>query len=120
MVSISRNRISAPRLARPAACTSPDIPLDCAPSASRRLAPRSGRVHIIRPPATRSLPLGKRARNLSKKQRRLVREFGTAEIIHLQGERFEEERALPPIKPLNATQAAYLDALRMCPQVIVL
>ncbi|MBX9843968.1 MAG: PhoH family protein [Xanthobacteraceae bacterium] len=40
--------------------------------------------------------------------------------MHLQGGKFDEERALPPIKSLNATQAAYLDALRRCPQVIVL
>jgi phosphate starvation-inducible PhoH-like protein len=68
--------------------------------------------------------LGKHARQLRKKQRRNVRAFGTAEIIHLQGSHhsgmFEEERQLPPIKALNATQATYLDALRCCPQVIVL
>lgn len=64
--------------------------------------------------------MGKHAKHLSKKQRRLVREFDTAEIIHLQGGKFDEERTLPPIKALNATQAAYLDALRVCPQVIVL
>ncbi|MBX9829024.1 MAG: PhoH family protein [Xanthobacteraceae bacterium] len=40
--------------------------------------------------------------------------------MHLQGGKFDEERTLPPIKALNATQAAYLDALRVCPQVIVL
>jgi phosphate starvation-inducible protein PhoH and related proteins len=72
--------------------------------------------------------LGKHARNLSKhlskKQRRQVRAFGTAEIIQLQGAhrggKFEDERELPPIKALNPAQAAYLDALRTCPQVIVL
>ena len=64
--------------------------------------------------------MGKHAKHLSKKQRRLVREFDTAEIIHLQGGKFDEERALPPIRALNPTQAAYLDALRTCPQVIVL
>src|SRR5262245_18353342 len=64
--------------------------------------------------------LGKHARQLRKKQRRNIRAFGTAEIIHLQAGMFEEERQLPPIKALNAKQAAYLDALRCCPQVIVL
>jgi phosphate starvation-inducible PhoH-like protein len=44
----------------------------------------------------------------------------TAEIFDLQGSKFEAERILPPIKPLNATQADYLDALRSSPQVIVL
>ncbi|MGA2794329.1 MAG: PhoH family protein [Roseiarcus sp.] len=34
--------------------------------------------------------------------------------------KFESERALPPIKALTATQADYLDALRECPQVVVL
>jgi phosphate starvation-inducible PhoH-like protein len=68
--------------------------------------------------------LGKHAKHLSKKQRRQIRAFGTAEIIQLQGThrggKFEDERELPPIKALNPTQAAYLDALRSCPQVIVL
>ncbi len=70
--------------------------------------------------------MGKHAssKRFNKKQRRNVRAFGTAEIIHLQGPhqggKFEEQRALPPIRPMNPTQAAALDALRMCPQVIVL
>ena len=45
---------------------------------------------------------------------------GTAEIINFQNPKFEAERVLPPIKALNPTQADYLDALRKCPQVIVL
>jgi phosphate starvation-inducible protein PhoH and related proteins len=56
---------------------------------------------------------------LSKKRRRGVQPFETAEIIEFQG-KFEAERNLPPIKPLNPTQADYLDALRFSPQVIVL
>jgi phosphate starvation-inducible protein PhoH and related proteins len=66
--------------------------------------------------------LGKHAssKHFSKKQRRHVRAFGTAEIIQLQASKFEDERALPPIRALNPTQAVYLDALRTCPQVIVL
>jgi phosphate starvation-inducible protein PhoH and related proteins len=59
-------------------------------------------------------------KHLSKKRRRQGRAFETAEIIEFQGSKFEAERVLPPIKPLNPTQANYLDALRNCPQVIVL
>lgn len=61
------------------------------------------------------------AKHFSKKSRRRnARAFETAEIIEFQGSKFEAERALPPIQPLNATQEAYLDALRYSPQVIVL
>jgi len=60
-------------------------------------------------------------KQFSKKQRRRNgRAFETAEIIEFQGSKFEAERALPPIKALNPTQAEYLDALRTSPQVIVL
>ncbi len=59
-------------------------------------------------------------KHLGKKRRRNGREFETAEIIEFQHSKFEAERALPPIKPLNQTQAAYLDALRTSPQVVVL
>ena len=55
-----------------------------------------------------------------KNRRRANRAFETAEIIEFQGLKFEAERNLPPIKPLNPTQANYLDALRSSPQVIVL
>ena len=41
-----------------------------------------------------------------------VRGFETAEVIEFQGSRFEIERVLPPIKPLNTTQATYLHALQ--------
>jgi len=58
-------------------------------------------------------------KNLNKKRRRHERLSGTAEIINFQN-KFEAERVLPPIKPLNPTQADYLDALRRFPQVIVL
>ena len=65
--------------------------------------------------------MGKHVSNrcLSKKQRRKLQAFETAEIIEFQT-KFEAERALPPIKPLNPTQSDYLDALRCSPQVIVL
>ena len=59
-------------------------------------------------------------KQLSKKRRRNAREFETAEIIEFQGSKFEAERVFPPIKALNPKQAAYLDALRASPQVIVL
>jgi phosphate starvation-inducible PhoH-like protein len=59
-------------------------------------------------------------KHFSKKRRRNGREFETAEIIEFQHSKFEAERALPPITPLNQTQAAYLDALRTSPQVVVL
>jgi len=66
--------------------------------------------------------LGKHFSNkhFNKKRRRHVRGTETAEIISLRGSKFETERALPPIRALNPTQAAYLDALQSCPQVIVL
>ena len=59
-------------------------------------------------------------KHFSKKQRRKLRGFESAEIIELHHSKFEAERNLPPIKPLNPTQAEYLDALRTSPQVIVL
>ena len=54
------------------------------------------------------------------KQRRNPRQRATAEIITFKASKFEHERILPPIKPLNANQADYLDALRTSPQVVVL
>lgn len=59
-------------------------------------------------------------KNLAKKRRRHERHLGSAEIIEFQNGKFETERALPPIKALNPTQADYLDALRKHAQVIVL
>jgi phosphate starvation-inducible PhoH-like protein len=58
--------------------------------------------------------------HFSKKRRRNIRGFETAEIIEFQASKFESERVLPPIKPLTATQAHYLHALRTSTQVIVL
>src|SRR5271155_665355 len=70
----------------------------------------------------RSLALGKHFGNkhFSKKRRRSVQPLGTAEIIEFHNSKFEAERVLPPIKALNPKQAAYLDALRTSPQVVVL
>jgi phosphate starvation-inducible PhoH-like protein len=66
--------------------------------------------------------LGKHFSNkhFSKKRRRNVRSFETAEIIEFQHSKFEIERSLPPLLPLNPTQAAYIDALRTTTQVVVL
>ncbi|WP_425286845.1 PhoH family protein [Microvirga vignae] len=41
-------------------------------------------------------------------------------MIELHGSKFDAERSVPSIKPLNATQATYLDALKTSPQVVVL
>ena len=59
-------------------------------------------------------------RTAKKKKRRPVSSLASAEIIRFKGLKFESERDLPPIKALNSKQAEYLDALRSCPQVIVL
>jgi phosphate starvation-inducible protein PhoH and related proteins len=59
-------------------------------------------------------------KQLTRKKRRNARASGTAEIIELHGPKFATERFLPPTKPLNPTQASYLDALRTSPQVVVL
>lgn len=59
-------------------------------------------------------------KSLSRNKRRAVRNIETAEIIAFKNSKFEHERTLPPIKPLNATQADYLDALRTSAQIVVL
>jgi phosphate starvation-inducible protein PhoH and related proteins len=59
-------------------------------------------------------------KHFSKKRRRNLRGFETAEIIELQHPKFGVERELPPIKALNPAQANYLDVLRTNPQVVVL
>jgi phosphate starvation-inducible PhoH-like protein len=48
------------------------------------------------------------------------RQFGDAEIIDFKGSKFQNQRALPPIKALNPTQADYLAALRSSQQIVVL
>jgi phosphate starvation-inducible PhoH-like protein len=58
-------------------------------------------------------------KQFSKKRRRNARSSGSAEIIEFQGSGFKVARALPPIEPLNATQADYLAAIRTSPQVVV-
>ena len=55
-----------------------------------------------------------------KQRRKTRRSFGTAEIFELHGSKFEHERAPAPILALNPTQAAYLEALKNNPQVVVL
>ena len=59
-------------------------------------------------------------KHLNKKRRRHSHAFETAEIIEFQTSKFETARTLPPIKALNPTQSDYLDALRTCPQTIVM
>jgi phosphate starvation-inducible PhoH-like protein len=55
-----------------------------------------------------------------KQRRKSRRSFGTAEVIELHGSKFNAERNPSPITPLNAHQAAYLDALKVGDQVLVL
>ena len=59
-------------------------------------------------------------KHFSKKRRRNIRGLETAEIIEFQNSKFDTERSLPPLVPLNAMQKSYLDALRTNPQVVVL
>jgi phosphate starvation-inducible PhoH-like protein len=59
-------------------------------------------------------------KHFNKKRRRKLRDRETAEIIEFQHPKFGNEREFPPIKALNPAQAQYLDALRTCPQVVVL
>jgi phosphate starvation-inducible PhoH-like protein len=59
-------------------------------------------------------------KQLSRKRRRQSNAFATAEIIDFQGNKFEAERQLPPLKALNPMQAEYIDALRASPQVVVM
>jgi phosphate starvation-inducible protein PhoH and related proteins len=73
---------------------------------------------VLRPPDKQEgLQLTKR---IEKQKRRIGRSMDTAEIIPLHKEKYRAERTPPPIQPLNANQADYLDALRSSPQVIVL
>jgi len=55
-----------------------------------------------------------------KQRRKTRRSTETAQVFDLNGSKFETERSLPPIKPLNATQDDYLDALKRNSQVVVL
>jgi phosphate starvation-inducible PhoH-like protein len=59
-------------------------------------------------------------KHVSRKRRRDIRSAASAEIIELHAQKFEVERAPPPIKALNPTQTEYIDALRHSPQVVVL
>ena len=56
----------------------------------------------------------------AKPKRRYGRYEDTAEIIPLPKLKHHAERTPPPIRPLNPTQAEYIDALRTSPQVIAL
>jgi phosphate starvation-inducible PhoH-like protein len=59
-------------------------------------------------------------KRIDKQKRRSSRSSETAEIIPLYRAKYAAERLPPPIRPLNPTQADYLDALRSSAQVIVL
>ena len=61
-------------------------------------------------------------KRIEKQKRRNGRsaDADTAEIIPLYKAKYRAERTPAPIRPLTATQAEYLDALRSSPQVIVL
>ena len=63
-------------------------------------------------------------KRIEKQKRRSGRSAGmetdTAEIIPLYKAKYSAERTPAPIRPLTATQAEYLDALRSSPQVFVL
>jgi phosphate starvation-inducible PhoH-like protein len=60
------------------------------------------------------------SKRIEKPRRRNGRFTDSAEIIPLHKAKYRPERVPPPIRPLNATQADYLDALQSSPQVIVL
>lgn len=87
------------------------------PAAVCRVCPGARAHAFILPSTRRSRPL---AKNASKKRRRHERQLESAEIINFKDSKFGNERALPPIKALNATQAEYLSALHRTPQMIVL
>ncbi|WP_442931718.1 PhoH family protein [Microvirga sp. CF3062] len=55
-----------------------------------------------------------------KQRRKTRRSHETAQVFDLTGSKFQGERSPPPIKPLNATQDDYLDALKTSSQVVVL
>ena len=60
------------------------------------------------------------SKRIERQKRRNGRDGVTAEIIPLHKAKYRAERTPPPIRPLNANQADYLDALRANAQVIVL
>nr|WP_252393828.1 PhoH family protein [Candidatus Rhodoblastus alkanivorans] len=57
---------------------------------------------------------------MDRRKSRNSRQHGDAEIIEFKGNKFQNDRVLPPIKALNPTQAQYLAALRSSQQVVVL
>jgi phosphate starvation-inducible PhoH-like protein len=59
-------------------------------------------------------------KQLDRKKSRNSRQYGDAEIIEFKGNKFQNDRVLPPIKALNPTQAQYLAALRSSQQIVVL
>lgn len=59
-------------------------------------------------------------RQADRRKSRNNRQYGDAEIIEFKGGKFQNDRAPPPIKPLNAAQAHYLSALKTSAQLVVL
>jgi len=55
-----------------------------------------------------------------KLRRKTPRSFDGSQVIELHGGKFHDERTPPPIKALNSTQSAYLEALKKNSQVVVL
>lgn len=60
------------------------------------------------------------SKHQDKQRRKSRRSVEMAEVFELNGSKFNGERTPPPIKPLNATQDDYLDALKTSPQLVVL
>ncbi len=59
-------------------------------------------------------------KQLDRRKSRNSRQQGDAEIIEFKGNKFLNDRILPPIKALNPAQAQYLAALKSSQQVVVL
>ena len=59
-------------------------------------------------------------KQLDRRKSRNSRQYGDAEIIEFKGNKFQNDRVLPPIKALTPTQAQYLAALKSSQQIVVL
>jgi phosphate starvation-inducible PhoH-like protein len=59
-------------------------------------------------------------KQLDRRKSRNSRQHGDAEIIEFKGNKFKNDRILPPIKALNPTQAQYLAVLKSSQQIVVL
>jgi phosphate starvation-inducible protein PhoH and related proteins len=59
-------------------------------------------------------------KQLDRRKSRNSRQHGDAEIIEFKGNKFQNDRILPPINALTPTQAKYLAALKSSQQIVVL